>query len=71
MSEQEQELKAWIDRATYTQLLAKWRYASAGDPFFSGEVGQYYKQVMARRRQEIGQDAAVRASKAVGWHVER
>jgi len=33
----EQEMKAWIDSANYTQLLSKWLFASTGDPLFPGE----------------------------------
>jgi len=63
----EQEMKDWIDNATYAQLLYKWRLAPVGDPFFQGEVGDYYSEVMARKKREVGDEAHSRASKNVGW----
>ncbi len=62
----EQEMKQWIDDAPYERLLGKWRFASAGDPFFQGEVGQYYSEVMARKRGE-NSGRHVAASKHLGW----
>ena len=61
------ELKTWIDEAEYEDLLRKWRCAPAGDPLFIGEVGDYYTSVMKRKREEVGADAHVRASKQIGW----
>jgi hypothetical protein len=62
-----EEMKHWIDKATYEDLLAKWRFARPGEPFFQGEIGDYYAKVMARKREEVGNEAHVRASKAIGW----
>lgn len=63
-----EELKAWIDNATYEQLLRRWRFSPAGgDPIFQDEIGDYYSKVMFMRRDEIGPDAAVAASKSMGW----
>lgn len=62
-----QEMKDWIDTATYTQLLAKWRHASAGSPWFRGEIGDYYKRVMAKKQSEASYGEKVKASKEVGW----
>lgn len=61
--------KEWIDRSTYTELLARWRFASSGDPMFEGETGAYYIEVMKRRREEVGPAGAVLASKFVGWET--
>ena len=60
-----QEMKTWIDGATYKELLDKWRYTGIGEPFFRGETGRYYKKVMAEKRNEVGPDAAVSASKSI------
>jgi len=60
-------MKKWIDEASYIDLLRKWRFARSGDPFFQGEIGDYYCQVMARKRKEVGDEAHSRASKAIGW----
>lgn len=61
------ELKMWIDNATYEQLLSKWRNAPIGSPFFQGEVGKYYTKRMQEKRAEVGHDAHVKASKSIGW----
>lgn len=60
------QMKKWIDNATYKQLLGHWRFAAVGDPFFSGEIGEYYAKVMGEKRK---QDEAehVCASKKLGW----
>jgi hypothetical protein len=63
----EQEMRAWVDAASYETLLEKWRFAGSGDPFFIGEIGSYYKQVLFRKGEEVGHAARVAASKSVGW----
>jgi len=62
-----EEMKKWIDGASYKQLLSRWRFASAGDPFFMGEMGEYYQRKMAEKEVEVGQEGHVRASKSIGW----
>lgn len=57
----------WIDRASYEDLLRRWRQEPSGSPWFAGEVGAYYQEVMARKRAEVGDAEHVRASKAIGW----
>ena len=61
------QMKRWIDNATYEELLRKWRFAPMGDPFFCGEVGRYYEEVMHRKRDEVGQKRHVEASKSLGF----
>ena len=61
------EMKQWIDGADYEQLLSRWRHAPAGSPWFQGDVGEYYAQVMTEKRQQVGPAAHVAASKAIGW----
>lgn len=58
--------KAWIDAASYEMLLRRWRFAPVGDPMFAGEIGNYYEEVMMRKKAETG-DNGVSASKAIGW----
>lgn len=61
------EMKKWIDEASYEDLLRKWRTEPSGRSlFFQGEMGDYYAKVMAQKRHEVGHDEAVRASKAIG-----
>lgn len=60
------EQKHWIDNASYEQLLRKWRFAPAGDPWFQGDVGDYYAKAIATKR-DADEDGAVQASKNIGW----
>ncbi len=46
----EEEMKTEIDNMDYEDLLRKWRMASDSDPFFQGEVGKYYSEVMKIRK---------------------
>lgn len=56
-----------IDNMTYEQLLQKWRFAPAGDRFFAGEVGIYFKEVFFKRRKTMDNKDLVKASKSIGW----
>jgi len=62
----DEEMKKWIDEASYEDLLRRWRF-SEGDPIFQGDTGEYYKEMMGRRRREVGSAAHVAASKRIGW----
>lgn len=44
------------------EMARKWRFAPLGDPFFSGEVGDYFKEVFAEKG---GMSTAI--SKEIGW----
>jgi len=61
------KIKKWIDEATYEQLLKKWRNEPCPSPFFDRETGVYYREVMTKKRTEVGHDEHVRASKAIGF----
>ena len=63
----DKEMKAWIDEASYEDLLRRWRFAPSGDPIFQGEIGDYYTKVMAKKREEIGSEGHTQASKNIGW----
>ena len=60
-----EDMKKWIDEASYTELLRKWRYAQIGELFFQGEMGKYYGKVLSQKRNEVGADEHVRTSKAI------
>ena len=60
-------MKAEIDKMSYQELLGKWRFAPVGSPWFAGEIGDYYSKRMAAKRDEVGNDAHVSASKTIGW----
>jgi hypothetical protein len=62
-----QEMKDWIDKSSYQELLSKWRFDPVGSPWFSGEIGDYYRKIMFKKRNEVGNDASVQASKNIGW----
>ena len=58
--------KNWIDNATLEDLLRRWRFASVGDPIFQGETGEYYSDVMFKKKGN-DPDKWVAASKKIGW----
>ena len=60
----DEEMKAWIDNASYEQLLSRNRFAPVGSPWFQGEIGDYYLKVMAKKKKEVDH---VQASKNIGW----
>ena len=60
------ENKAAIDARSYEGLLANWRNAVAGDPWFQGETGKYWAERMSQLR-KADPGGAVAASKRVGW----
>ena len=60
-----EENKKKIDSMSYSELLSRWRFAPAGDPWFQDETGDYWGKRMAELRNE-GADH-VGASKAIGW----
>ena len=62
-----EEMKNWIDKASYEQLLERWRFAPVGAPLFRGEIGSYYRKVIAKRRDETDNAVCVQASKNIGW----
>jgi len=62
-----QNMKDWIDNASYEELLSKWRFAPIGDLFFQGEIGNYYSKKMAEKRKEMDISEHVKISKNIGW----
>ena len=61
-------MNLWIASASYEDLLRKWWFAPHGDPFLSGETGNYYAAEMKRKRELTGDDGRA-ASEAVGWEA--
>jgi hypothetical protein len=59
-----EQIKQWIDNATYEQLLARWRFAAIGDSMFQGETGKYYSKIMFEKQEQVDH---VQASKNIGW----
>lgn len=62
-----QEHKEWIDNASYTQLLSKWRFAPMGDPYFMDDTGEYFAKVMNEKKQQLSNSEQVKTSKSIGW----
>lgn len=60
-----ENIKNWIDNASYENLLEKWRNAQIGSPFFQGEAGEYYSEKMEEKRAQIGNAAHIAASKSI------
>jgi len=62
-----EQMIQWIDNATYVQLLSKWRFAPAGNQFFTGDVGDYYTNKLREKRSEISDSEHISISKSIGW----
>jgi len=60
------ENKAYIDKMTYIELLSRWRFSADSNTWFQGDTGQYWSQRMTELR-DIDPQAAVQASKTIGW----
>ena len=63
----QQETKDWIDNASYRELLTRWRRGCCGDPTFQGAAGDYFRDVMFRKRDALSHEDQVKTSKLVGW----
>ena len=57
----------WIDQASYYELLMKWRREPACSPWFMGDVGKHYADVMRKRKSETPIQEQVNASEEIGW----
>jgi hypothetical protein len=64
------EQRKQIDEMNYESMLRLWRFAPAGHPMFQGDTGDYYSKVMKEKREQVGGDAHVRASKSIGWEEQ-
>lgn len=62
------EQKKTIDDMDYESMLRLWRNAPSGHTLFQGGTGAYYAKVMSEKRDQIGNDAHVAASKSIGWN---
>lgn len=61
------ERKAWIDNATYEQLLKKWRHEPCGSQWFQSPLGDYFRDVMHEKRKALSSGQHAQISKSVGW----
>lgn len=62
-----EEMKKWIDKASYRELLYKWRFESLSSPWFTGAVGDYFCAAMVERKPSDAEHTAI--SKDIGWDV--
>jgi hypothetical protein len=60
------ENKAHIDGLTQIKLLHGLRFTPPGDPWFTGETGDYWCERVARLQRE-NPGGHVAASKSIGW----
>ena len=65
------ETRKLIDEMCYEAMLEKWRNAPVGHPMFQGEVGDYFTEVMKRKRAQVGDAEHTAASKRIGWEGGR
>ncbi len=59
--------KAWIDAASYEDLLRKHRFHPISHPLFMGDTGRYFTKILGQRYVEVGAAEATAISKRVGW----
>jgi hypothetical protein len=59
------KLVEWIDNASYEELLTKYRFAPLGDPLFIGAMGEYFFEVMERKKPSPEEHTLI--SKRIGW----
>lgn len=60
--------KECIDNKSYESLLLHYRNAPAGNPWFQGETGRYWRERMTELRKLPGGNAIhIAASKSIGW----
>lgn len=64
---EESQVKDWIDRASYEDLLRRSRFGKLGDPIFQGERGEKFFRVMQEKKEALTHAQQVQASKNVGW----
>lgn len=64
-----EEMKAWIDGASYEELLQRWRNEPGGSIWFDNVLGQHYAKAMVEKRSKIGPEAAAEISKRIGWEA--
>jgi hypothetical protein len=61
------EHKDWIDSASYEVLFSRLRFSESGDPLFQDDTGDYYAEIMRKKREQIGDAQHAKISKSLGW----
>lgn len=47
------DTKEWIDAASYKELLKKWRFTPANDPYFENDIAKYLCEVMKQKGESL------------------
>lgn len=61
----------WINQASFEDLLRKWRFAPAGDPFLKGHIGDHFNKIYCQRRNSLDPGEFTRISKKIGLEHEK
>ncbi len=61
-----EEMKQWVDSATYEMLLVRWRDLPFDDPFFF-QLGEYYLQKIVDKRSEVGEEEHKKVLSRLSW----
>ena len=59
-------MKEWVDKASYEELIEKWNKAKIGDPYFQGEMGDYYELALIKGKAGMSGHAVAQANKRFG-----
>lgn len=60
-------LKNKIDNMDYESMLSLWRFAWAGEEMFQDKSGEYFAEVLRKKRDFLSREEQVEISKRVGW----
>ncbi len=67
----DEEIRQWVDSASYEMLLFKWCNSPFDDPFFWREMGEYYLQKIIDKRSEVGEEEHKRILMRLSWKGEQ
>lgn len=67
----DEDVKTWIDNASYQDLLTVWRFAKAGDRRFQSDNGRYFAAVMNMKAGKLSHEKRVAISKSIGWTMPK
>ena len=61
------DMKKWLETATYKDLLRKIRFEPMGSIWFKGEIGDLFMKRYTVVKKETPVEDQVKASKEIGW----
>lgn len=59
--------KEIIDKMSYYEMLKLYRFAKISYPYFQGEIGEYFAEMMNKKEEELLPGEKVAISKQMGW----